>query len=667
MAGLLICGLLIAFLSGISEKAMGDSCPNSAARTGPSAALQNCRGYELVTPPGTISSVGLRVSPESGGFNTSPSDPSGNNVLFNFKGEALPGTDATGSDDSYLAERTSAGWLSRRFGPTGEEAEQVISGGTAENHQFGFTRILRQGTLPVGRYVVEADNSLRVLGDGSLADDPRAMGRWISPSGEHIVFTSENRLEPDAPEGLGCCTFNFWGVAANEPVNAVYERTPTGSKVLSLLPGDAPIPDGSTTYYWGTSKDGSSVVFNVGEFFGQNGTLYVHHNGTTYPIVTVPWAEEAIYMGGSSSGETIYYLIDEQVFFGGTSGRLYEYDVNSQQSRQVTSAPDVQVVNVSEDGSHVYFVSGEQLDGSMGTPGAANLYVWDGNSTTFVAELAPEDIGQNLGGKSLINWPLVVTAAQQATLVGPGVDPSRTTADGSVFVFEAQSNLTSYDSEGHTEIYRYSTGSGEISCISCDPTGAPPTSDARLQGVSSLPDEKEAPTAAAAEVHNIRSDGKAVFFMSGDRLVPGDTDGKLDVYEWSEDHIALISYGRSGGTNEWLYAASTDGSNVFFTSSDRLVPDKEGDTPSIYDARVNGGFAPASSPVPCLVGSCQGAASTSPAEPAVGTATAIGRRNIKPRPRRKACRKLGGKKRKRCLRAHHHPKKNGTKTNGRAG
>jgi hypothetical protein len=63
-----------------------------------------------------------------------------------------------------------------------------------------------------------------------------------------------------------------------------------------ILPGNVPPAPGATTYYWGTSKDGSSVVFNVGEFFGQNGTLYVRHNGATYPIVTVPWAEEAVYM-----------------------------------------------------------------------------------------------------------------------------------------------------------------------------------------------------------------------------------------------------------------------------------------------------------------------------------------------------------------------------------
>jgi len=556
--------------------------------------------------------------------------------------------------------------VSRLFGPTGEEAGAVEPGGTAAGFEYGFSKIALAGTLPEGRYLIQPGNSLARLGDGSLTDDPAPMGRWISPSGDHVIFTSEKQLEPQAPEETGCCTFNFWGVAANEPVNAVYEWTPAGLKVLSLLPGDAPAPPGSTTYYWGTSKDGSSVVFNVGGFFGENGTLYVRNNGTTYPIVTVPYAEEAVYMGSSSSGDKIYYLIDPGVFFGETSGKLFEYDVNTEQNHQVTDASDVEVVHVSGDGSRVYFISGEQFDGPQGTPGAPNLYVWNGSEAKFVAELAPEDVGHDFGRTSLVAWPLVVTSAQQTANAGPGSDPSRATPDGSVLVFEARSNLTGYDSEGHTEVYRYMAAADELTCVSCNPSGAPPTADAHLQGVASVEGEEEAPTGPAAEVRNLTSDGQAVFFISSDRLVAGDTDGKLDVYEWRGGRIALISYGHSGGTNEWLYGASPDGSNVFFTSADRLVPEKDSNTVSIYDARVNGGFPRPVTPVPCAIGSCQGAPSGSPAGPAVGTARAVGSGNVKPHKRRHPCRKLRGKKRKRCLRAHNH-KKNSAKSTRRAG
>jgi Tol biopolymer transport system component len=623
----------------------------------------------LVTPPATITGPKFQINPAAGGFNTPTSDESGSRVLFSLKGEALAGSGGTGTTDTYMSERSSSGWTSRLFGPTGEQAGSVEPGGTSAGYSSGFSWILRPGTLANGRYLVKPDGSVTAFRVGSLADDPNAIGRWISPVGDHVIFTSEKRLEPEAPEEVGCCPFGFWQVGLNEPVDAVYEWTPSGLQVLSLLPNDEPVPAGSTTYYWGTSKDGSSVVFNVGGFFGENGTLYVRHNGTTFPIVTVPFAEEAVYMGSSSSGDKIFYLVDPGVFFGETSGKLFEYDVDTEETRQITDASDVSVVNVSEDGSHVYFISGEQLDGSQGTLGGRNLYVWRGGETNFVAELSPEDVGADFGRKSLIAWPLVISVAQQSTLVGQGVDPSRSTPDGSVFVFEAKSNLTAYDSAGHNEIYRYSTQSGQLSCVSCNPAGAPPTSDARLQGVSSLPEEeeKEAPTVAASEVRNVRNDGKAVFFISGDRLVDRDTDGKLDVYEWREGQIALISYGRSEGGNEWLYGVSPDGSDVFFTSADRLVPEKQSNTFSLYDARINGGFPPESTPVPCAIGSCQGGPSIAPAAPAVGTARALRAGNLKPRRRHlQPCKKLRGKRRKRCLQAHKH-KKNSAENNRRAG
>jgi len=664
--GVLIVVIAATFIVGAYEDAYADTCPNAAARTGPSAALEDCRAYELVTPPDTINNPLFFVSPTAGGFGTPSSNESGDAVLFSLRGEALKGTASTGTTDTYMTERTGSGWVSRLFGPTGEQTKAVEPGGTSAGYEAGFSAILGGGTVPSGRYLVHRDGSLDLLGDGSLADDPRPMGRWISPTGDHVVFTSEQRLEPEAPEGVGCCTFIFWGVAGNEPVNAVYEWTPGGLKVLSLLPGDQPPPDGSTTYYWGTSKDGSSVIFNVGEFFGQNGTMYVRHDGTTYPIVTVPWAEEAVYMGSSSSGDKIFYLLDEQVFFGGTSGKLYEYDINTQQSRQITSAADVQVVNVSEDGSHVYLLSGEQLDGESGSPGGRNLYAWDGTKATFVVELASEDVGTDFGRTSLIAWPLTVSLAQQSALVGPGSDPSRTTPDGSVIAFEAKSNLTAYDSEGHSQVYRYSALTGALDCVSCNPSGAPPTSDAHLQGISTLPDEKDAPTMPSADVRNLTRDGNGVFFVTGDRLVTGDTDGKVDVYGWREGHTTLISYGRSGGTNEWLYGVSPDGSNVFFTSTDRLVPEKKSDTISIYDARINGGFPAASVPVPCAVGSCQGSPSLPGAGPAVGTAQALANGNVKSHARRHPCKKLRGKKKKRCLRAHRQ-KKNNAKNTRRAG
>jgi hypothetical protein len=664
-ASLLALCLTSALTLGEAGGAFADTCLNAAARTGPSAALEDCRAYELVTPTDTVNTPQFLVSGQSGGFNTPTSRDTGDEVLFAIRGEALQGTDATGTGDRYISERTGSGWVSRLAGPTAAQAESADPGGASSDFGSSFWQLTEPGVAGRKSFLRHPDGSLSLLGEGSLTDDPLALGRWISPGGEHVIFTSFERLEPEAPEEVGCCPFGFWGSVVNEPVNAVYEWTPAGPEVLSLLPGDVtPAPE-SVTYYWGSSKDGSSVVFTVGErFFGEEATMYVRREGTTHPIVEVPWAEEAIFMGASSSGDKIFYLVSPNIFFGATTGAFYVYDVNTEESEQISTASDVGVVNVSDDGSHAYFISEEQLDAPEGTQGALNFYVWDGADIEFIAELAPEDVNfqpQN-DELRLVDWPLVVSLAQQATLAGPGIEPSRTTSDGATLVFEARSNLTSYDSEGHLQVYRYSAASDELECVSCDPTGAPPTADAKLQGVSHI--ERDAPTSAPAEVRNLTADGSAVFYVTANRLVPGDTDGQVDVYEWKEDDIALISYGHSAGTAEWLYGVSPDGGDVFFTSADRLVPEKTSNSISIYDARVNGGFPLAPEEVPCAIGSCQGPPSLPPPVPAIGSSHAVGSGNVKPRHR--PCRKLRGKKKKRCLRAHR-KQRNSASTDRRVG
>ncbi|HEY8501521.1 MAG TPA: hypothetical protein VIL21_02445, partial [Solirubrobacterales bacterium] len=193
----------------------------------------------------------------------------------------------------------------------------------------------------------------------------------------------------------------------------------------------------------------------------------------------------------------------------------------------------------------------------------------------------------------------------------------RLTPDGGVFLFQSRANLDGYDSDEFPQIYRYDSAAGTLSCLSCPPTKTPASGGAALLSLALL--DLPAPFSPYGFVPNIRSDGARAFFESTEALVASDTDGVRDVYEWEEDEVGsctreggciyLISTGHSA-RNNYLFGHSASGDDVFFTTGDVLVGGDE-DTVSIYDARVNGGFAEPSS-IPCIDETCRGSASPPP-------------------------------------------------------
>jgi hypothetical protein len=626
-------------------------CANALLRTGFSSHLPDCRAYELVTPADTNARAPVGEKNEGGGGTTRQVSPAGDKVPFRILGGALPGFNATGGlfGDPYLATRTATGWSTSYKGPTGAEAGGTIPGTTSPDQGYSFWEASGSGSAVVeGKftfYVRYPDDHSELLGQGSLGIDPEATGRLISDGGGHIIFTTGNgpksgtavQLEPDAPART----------------QVVYDRTPDGiTHVVSLKPGNFPFSEGEDAAYEGASPDGVGVAFQVGD------TLYLRYkNETTFEI-----GEGVRYAGIAEGGGRVFYV---------KNGNLEAFDVATGKTILFAdTAAEVIPVIVSNDGSAAYFISKSSISGSGPNPlgakpqaGGENLYRSKEGQISFVATVTTRDVVGNStvdGGDGLGLW---LGALESPAL---GRVPARSTPDGAVFLFKSRAELTGYDSEGYAEIYRYDAAAKKLSCLSCNPTGTPARSDATLQ---SQDREGSELYSALSWPENLRADGRRAFFESSEPLVARDVDGLQDVYEWEDQGVGSCT--QAGGClylisspqsrrNEYLWAVSRSGDDVFFLSSDLLVGADTDETPSIYDARVGGGFAEPGSGA-CPGEGCRPQLSTSPSLSS-GNAPVQGRGdNVKRRVCPKGKHKVKRHGKVRCVRkkAHrrhrHHP------------
>jgi hypothetical protein len=101
-------------------------------------------------------------------------------------------------------------------------------------------------------------------------------------------------------------------------------------------------------------------------------------------------------------------------------------------------------------------------------------------------------------------------------------------------------------------------------------------------------------------------------FSSAERLSPSVINGLTNVYEWHETSkdaagsVSLIS-GGSGETPAEDPVISPAGNDVFFVTTESLVPQDTDGEADIYDARTDGGFPQAQAPrEPCSSDACQG-------------------------------------------------------------
>jgi NHL repeat len=711
-----------------------DCVGNETFRTGPSAALPDCRAYEMVSPVdksnGDIISR-LNVT----GFPTNLNQSSNTGSGFTYSSyRAFDNPQAAPYTNQYLAVRHGRGepvegWQTENINPPRGplfrlELESPYKAFTADLSS-SWLRQESEPTLdpcaPAGYaslYHRAASGAYRVL-----SCDPPASGRspitympelqGASGDGTKAVFRIDEALD-SSPAASGATTGTG---GATRPIYQIYESTGAGPlRLVSALPsGEASKVDSSVgsslnddvvnhnrlqSVLGAVSEDGTRVFWSTGL---ARGPIYLRVNSNqgqskveggectqparacTIPVSETKSKDPAFFQAGNPEGTKALFTIEA----GPLNGNLYRFDSETDPPSSELVAekmlPESNILGASRDLTRVYYAS-EAASGTQQAEGAIdgepNIYLAEaGVPTRFVGTLSDGDMSNPYG------QPTTKRVIERM---------ARVSSDGRSLVFMSNSPALSEEVAGYdntdavsgkadAEVYLYDStaggGAGELHCVSCNPSGARPHGR-ELQGLNlTLPGQNGWAAAAIPRFYTqfqqpryLSEDGNRVFFNSFDSLVLADTNGSADVYQWeavnwgtcrqgspayvsdSEGCLSLVSSGQSPFDSEFL-DADPDGSDVFFTTAESLLPQDPG-LVDVYDARIGGGFPPA----PGQTAACEGESCQSPPaapnDPTPASASGEYAGNVKATA--KACRKGKIRRKGRCV-AKRHQKKAGHK------
>jgi Tol biopolymer transport system component len=403
----------------------------------------------------------------------------------------------------------------------------------------------------------------------------------------HVVFEANDALTPGAPANA----------------QSVSAWTAGGLRLVSILPGPGEVAaasagagDGHDDIFANdVSADGSRIFWT-----DENGQLYVREDGAG--TVQLNASQRAPSLGDGSAVFRAATPDGAQVFFTDETpltnnpqdnGGLYVYDFAGGTLTDLTpdgaGSPGVKgVLGTSANGQSIYFVATAALAAGA-VAGESNLYLArEDGALTFIAALSHEDGS---------DW---TQQFDERT--------ARVTSEGEYLAFMSDAPLTGYDNldantgTADTEVFVYDAGTGELSCASCNPSGARPVGSAWV------------PTAGSTGYlpRYISEDGQRVFFNSSDALLPAASNGLQNVYEYEHGNVYLISSGTSNDLSTFA-DASASGDDVFFTTRSQLVSEDKDESSDMYDARVGGGFpAPLASQAPYQGEGCRGPLSAPP-------------------------------------------------------
>jgi len=647
-------------------------CPNEDVRQKQhsDSYLADCRAIELVNSPdkgnqNLFATIGLPPNPMM------TSD--GETALWWVTGGASGGTASAG--DTFLAERTASGWHSRNLvPPPTQQFGNANLPYRVEKATPGFGAFIfnaGSNALDHGKTLVRLDRSQHqeVLASYENATPERLVNAEygeISDDGAHVlIINPETRQLEDIGNSKEAAETISMMPSPGSPLGVPQPGgTPSacGLAVDSGKIGEsfagvsashvAAGNDWNPGYRMIAAKDASRVYFEVrpdGDCSGPYG-LYERNRATDATTLIDPGTPQpglnqgnVEFIRATPDGRSAYFATASQLDPAdqNTGADIYRWDEETGKSSCLTCVvPNANIASfgsahltqimVSDDFSHVYFQSEEQLVPGHGEAGALNTYVLSGGTIRFVAGEGIEDLG--------------ISGNESRALLS---------ADGNVLVFEGEtgSGAPILTADAHSaqcinkdgelkpcrELYRYDDRDGSLECISC-------RHDAET-------------TYSAFEEGKVRmsGDGRTIAFATPQPLVAHDVNQGPDIYEWRDGAVHLISDGvRSfpgGLTRPEVRGVDASGRDILFALvAPNLTGFEQDGQRNLYDARIGGGFLPPSPPAHCAEDSCQGPLQGAPALEGVASANESRGNLLGAGKPRHPCARKHGKAKRRCMR-----------------
>jgi hypothetical protein len=526
----------------------------------------------------------------------------GNKAIWSVVGGA-PGA-FNGTQSSFLAERASGGWQSRSIVPPA--SEQVDGGGsvyeldgTTPDFSHFFFNVHRANVFnpitPGTRVRLDQDQNQDIL----RSYESKAPEVDMTDDGTHVVAIN---LSTRQLEEIGSGTPEVVSLLPpNQTPSSCGLDVTSGKSFIGGNNGSSPVGTGVEAragYHMIATTDASRIYFGAqpnGEC-NQPFGLYVFNRETKKAKrIDRGAGADVAFIRAAPDGRAAYFATRSKLESAdkNTDVDIYRWDEESEKSTCLTCVvADAGVeeetgsynsIMVSDDFSHIYFVSAHQLVAGFGEAGVPSLYVLSQGEVRFIAEL-----------------PVTNKTNSFRTL-----DEARLSSDGNflTFIAEGTRHLTADEvepasnGESKRQLYRYDYRDGSVECLSCshDEITTRPVGDGESSGGVRL-----------------SSDGSTVAFTTFEALVPGDVNRGDDVYEWRNGVTRLVTDGitefrTDPAVEPRVRGIDSTGANIFFTVADPGLTGFEQDgLANLYDARIGGGFEPPAQPARCSEDSCQG-------------------------------------------------------------